>query len=248
MDVYLQKLAERLRVILGANLVGVYLQGSGAQKDYKNGKSDIDVITVVNDSIPDNQKDLLALELSHNKLPVPAAGLDLMIVTINTARNPTPNPEYEFWFATGKTWQTEVDRKGQTSEVLIFLATCAEQAETVYGLASKQVFTPVPYEMLLKTLIDILEWHRKKILDHFHDPLGQYSVLNASRAWMYADEKILGSKSKGGQWVLEREPKNDLVRNALSIREGRNAVAPQSSDIDAFLLKVLEICRSKLSV
>jgi hypothetical protein len=243
---YLEELTEKLQSVLGSNLVGVYLQGSGAQKDYRSGKSDLDVIVVVNGQIPDAQKDSLASELEHKKLTVPAAGLDLMVVTKETTQHPTQEPEYEFWFSTGESWGTTVDKKGNTSEVLIFLATCAEQAQVIFGLDFRNVFSLVPYKMLLQTLMDILEWHRTKILDNFHDPLGQYSVLNASRAWMYAEDKKIGSKAEGGKWVLVKEPNNELVKNALLVRDGKNTSSPDAKEIDTFLQRVLEVCREKL--
>ncbi len=245
---YLKELVKKLGAVLGSNLVGVYLQGSSAQKDYRDNKSDLDVIAVTRKPIPDNQKNVLGFELEHKKIPVPSAGLDLMIITKSTAQHPTPEPEYEFWFSTGEGWDTSIDKKGSTSEVLIFLATCSKQARTIFGLDSREVFSPVPYKMLLQTLIDILKWHRKKTLDNFHDPMGQYSILNASRAWMYAEDKKLGSKTDGGKWVLAREPNNELVKNALLVRDGKSKISPGAKEVDLFLQRVLGICKERLKI
>ncbi|NBD73769.1 DUF4111 domain-containing protein [Patescibacteria group bacterium] len=244
---YLEKLSKHLQTVLESNLVGVYLQGSGAQNDFRSGTSDLDVLVVVHNQIPGTQKDILASELDHKKLPVPAAGLDLMIVRKYAAQHLTQAPEYEFWFSTGEYWDTTVDKNGSTSEVLMYIATCAEQAQVLSGLDPQQVFSAVPHNILLQTLIDILEWHRTKILDNLHDPLGQYSVLNAARAWMYAEDKKLGSKAEGGMWVLVQESDNELVKNALLIRDEKSTTSPDAKEIDIFLQRVIEVCRAKLA-
>lgn len=244
-EAYLVQLAEKVESILKANLVGVYLMGSGAQGDFRV-KSDLDVLVVVSGEITAQQKGRLVHDLDHSQLHVPAAGLDLMIVRLETVTHPQLRPPYEFWFSTGSTWKTEVDLKGSTSEALIFLGICAQSARTIAGKDHKEVFRPVPFQLLLSALIDVLEWHRAKILDPFHDPNGQYSILNASRAWLYVLEEKLVSKKEGGQWVLSREPDNLLIRNALAIRDGASVEAPLVSEVEKYLDQVILVCRSRL--
>jgi hypothetical protein len=50
METYFADLTQRCKDALGNKLIGLYLQGSGAQNDYRSGKSDIDVIGVVSES------------------------------------------------------------------------------------------------------------------------------------------------------------------------------------------------------
>lgn len=245
-NVYLDQVTAQLQEILQSNLVGFYIYGSSVQSDYRDGKSDLDLICIVKDPLNDRQKKDLANELVHSKLPVPACGMDIIFVTEENVRNLKPEPEYEFWFSTGALWNTEIEENGKSSELLIFFANCYANGKKIFGLESKNAFRDVPFELLLFTIIDILNWHRIKILDDFHDPLGQYSVLNAARAWMYVQEKKLGSKSEGGEWVLSREPQNQLVRNALQTRKGVKVKKPNKEEIDAFLLRILNICQKKL--
>lgn len=244
---YLDALVRVLRGILGDALVGAYLHGSGIQGDHRQGKSDIDVLAVTSGPVSLEQKERLAAALAHAALPVPAAGLDLMIVTRETIDRPVREPEYELWFSTGATWSTEINTSGRTSEVLITLATCHAGARTAWGVEAGTLFRPIPRDLILASMIDALEWHRTKILDDFHDPLGQHSILNASRNWMHAAEGRLGSKAEGGRWVLAREPDHPLVQHALRARDGEPVTAPAASDIDAFLQRVLGICRASLT-
>ncbi|MHA7820832.1 MAG: aminoglycoside adenylyltransferase domain-containing protein [Erythrobacter sp.] len=243
---YLEALTGRLKTVLGPDLVGVYLQGSASQNDLHAPRSDVDVIAVTRGAIAESLQDDLVSQLDHRSLPVPAAGLELMIVTADAARHPVAEPPYEFWFSTGAQWKLAVEGRGQTSEVLVFLATCRASGDALCGPDAREVFAAVRCPMLLSSLIDVIRWHRSRILDPLHDPLAQYSVLNASRAWMYAQDRVLGSKTQGGTWVLGREPGNELVSNALAIRRGESARAPESGEVELYLERVLDLCRDRL--
>jgi len=245
LDRYLAGLVNCCRDVLGANLVGVYLQGSGAQGDYHQGKSDIDVLAVVSQPVPVQQKQQLCARLNHSALPVPATGLDFIIVTENTVRCPAKIPQHELWFSTGETWETSVDTGGGTSEHLILFQTCRDHGRTLFGPQADQLFAQVPRPLLLNALIGVLQWHQARILDPFHDPAGQYSVLNACRAWHYAEVGRLVSKSEGGAWVIAKEPQATLAWDALAIRQGASSRALPHEVISAFLNRVVGILRSE---
>jgi hypothetical protein len=242
-EAYLTELTTRCQAVLGNKLIGLYVVGSGAQCDQTN-KSDLDVIGILFEPLPEPLKDQLAQELNHSSLPVPASGLDLLLVTRDSVQNPQESPEHQFWFSTGAAWQTEIDKGGHTSEHLIVFAVCRDKGHPLYGPAPVEIFAPAPRNLLLRALISVLEWHRKKILDPFHDPLGQYSVLNACRAWRYAEEGELTSKSAGAEWVLSKEPENVLVKSALAIRQGKRTMPLDREEIDTFLSRILSICRA----
>lgn len=231
--------------MLGANLVGVYLQGSGAQGDYRQGKSDIDVLAIVSQPVPVQEKQQLCARLNHSALPVPATGLDFIIVTENTVRCPVETPQHELWFSTGETWETSVDTGGNTSEHLILFQTCRDHGRTLFGSQADQLFAQVPRPLLLNALIGVLQWHQARILDPFHDPAGQYSVLNACRAWRYAEVGRLVSKSEGGAWVIAKEPQTTLARDALAIRRGEPSRPLEQEEIRSFLNRVVEILRAE---
>ena len=52
----LRKLVHRSEAILKDNLVGIYLHGSAVMGCFNPDKSDLDLIIVVNEAIPDNAK------------------------------------------------------------------------------------------------------------------------------------------------------------------------------------------------
>lgn len=238
---YLIELANRCKDVLGRDLIGLYLQGSGAQDDYRQGKSDIDIVGVVSRPLSDQEKEDLCGRLEHSSLPVPAAGLDFLVFTKSEAQNPIASPAHELWFSTGETWKTSIEKHGDTTEHLIVFAACREHSRALFGPEAKELFAPVPRHLLLNALIDVLKWHQGRILDSFHDPGGQYSVLNASRAWHYAKEGQLSSKTEGALWVLSKEPQNTLVRDALALRRGERSEPLNATEIQRFLVSVTEV-------
>jgi hypothetical protein len=237
-DQYLIELTNRCKDVLGRSLMGLYLQGSGAQGDYRQGKSDIDIAGVVSRPLSDQEKENLCVRMEHSSLSVPAAGLDFLVFTQSAAQNPIASPPHELWFSTGETWKTSVEKHGDTTEHLIVFATCRERSRALLGPEAKELFAPVPRHLLLTALIDVLNWHQGRILDPFHDPGGQYSVLNACRAWQYAKEGQLSSKTDGALWVLSKEPQNTLVRDALALRRGERSQPLNATEIQRFLGRV----------
>ena len=75
------------------------------------------------------------------------------------------------------------------------------QTETyVAGPAPQFMFGPMSREMLLEALAQELEWW----LEHEAETGFRSPVLNACRAWMYAESGELGSKLAGGEWAIGR--------------------------------------------
>ena len=238
MTQYLTEFANRCKDVLGQNLLGLYLQGSGAQGDYRQDKSDIDAVAVVHHSLSDQKKEDLCGRLEHSSLSVPATGLDFLVFTRSTAQNPIASPGHELWFSTGETWKTSVEKHGDATEHLIVFSTCRERSRALFGPEAKELFAPIPRGLLLTAVNDVVKWHQDRILDPFHDPGGQYSVLNACRAWQYAKEGRLSSKTEGALWVLSKYPQNTLVRDALALRTGERAQPLNATEIQIFLAKV----------
>ena len=62
------------------------------------------------------------------------------------------------------------------------------------GPPAADVFADAPRSQLLGALGESMRWHRA------HERATLYSVLNATRAWRFADENVLGSKLEGASW------------------------------------------------
>ena len=87
LEAYLAMLVRALRDVLQDGLVGLYLVGSTAQDDrFLN--SDIDILGVVSSPLSKAQKSRLARTLDHARMPVPASGLDLLLVQLESTTSP----------------------------------------------------------------------------------------------------------------------------------------------------------------
>ena len=73
-----------------------------------------------------------------------------------------------------------------------------------------------------------MRWHRE------HEKATLYSVLNASRAWRFATENVLGSKLEGAAWARERWSSSWVIDAAVDLRHGRAATL-DAAEVDALL-------------
>jgi hypothetical protein len=85
----------------------------------------------------------------------------------------------------------------------------------------RTVFADVPRPVLLTAMSESMAWHRA------HQKATLYSVLNACRAWRFAEEDILGSKLEGATWARTRSPDTDVIDTAVALRHGVSAVLDQ---------------------
>ncbi|MFZ2886734.1 MAG: aminoglycoside adenylyltransferase domain-containing protein [Minisyncoccia bacterium] len=244
---YLEKFVDVCKAILGDRLVGLYLEGSLAQDDFQ-ARSDIDIVGVCSEPLSDEIKNKLVQSVRHSSLPVPADGLELCIVTADTVKHPSPVPQYELLFATGLRWEDKSVLSGTMSELLIYFSICRDKGKALYGPNPAEVFSPVPPAWILDPTIEQIQWHQTKILDGVDDPRGEQAVLNACRAWYFAEEKVMRSKSEGAKWVLAKEPDNKLVQDALALRTGERTEPLDGKEIEAFLSRILKACQDRRDV
>jgi predicted nucleotidyltransferase len=94
-DRYLTTLAARVAASLGDNLVGAYLHGSAVLGGFNPDRSDADVLVVVHHSLSAQDRDELASRVNSQALPVPAATLEMSVVTLDSVRHPCAAPSYE---------------------------------------------------------------------------------------------------------------------------------------------------------
>ena len=94
---YLAELVERLRAVAGERLVGVWLVGSAALGDFDAARSDLDVQGVTTERLSRVERRLVAETTSHEALPCPVRGLELVLY----AREELAVPAYQLNLNTG---------------------------------------------------------------------------------------------------------------------------------------------------
>ncbi|MDA3645757.1 DUF4111 domain-containing protein [Saccharopolyspora indica] len=211
---YASDVASAMVATLGPRLVGVFLHGSAALGGFDVRRSDVDVLVVAEGRMTAVEKSAAARALSNERLPCPAHGLELSIVTFSAAQNPTAQPAFELHVTTAPEDTKVVDghEHGGDPDLVLHFAVCRGAGQLIGpGRPASEVFAPVPDDLVLAQLASELRWSAG------HAP-GEYAVLNACRAWRFAADGALVSKIDGGRWALGRVPGPDgeLIRTALN--------------------------------
>jgi predicted nucleotidyltransferase len=232
---YLYQLTERIANILQDRLVGIYLFGSIAVDDFRPGQSDADILVVTDKKLAQRLKDRLAGELRKDDLVCPAKGLDLIVTDRHCVTQLPLHPTFEFSISIGEEWETEIEYGGVYEAIVLDLAICRGSGYALFGPPPNEVIAPIPHDLLIPIVRETIVWHRKRLFDPFHDPYGHYAVLNACRAWRFAEERTLCSKTAGAEWVISRHPGHEIVRKALDIRLGRSIRKLNRASVQRFL-------------
>lgn len=214
---------EMSRNVLGRNLTGVYLHGSAAMGCFNPQKSDLDLILVVNNDIPDDTKlEFMkhAVRLQEN---APAKGMEWSIVKkefCNPFVYPTPyelhfSPMHLKWFLQKP--QEYVKRmKGTDRDLAAHFMIIHRYGKVLYGEAVGEAFGEVGRDAYLDSIRSDIENAREDIRS---DPM--YMTLNLCRVLAYLREDLVLSKKEGGAWGTGRLPQefHALIRAALQSYE-----------------------------
>ena len=206
--------------ILRDNLVGIYLYGSLAMGCFNPKSSDIDIILVVQKGLLKGQRKKIIEYLkgvsSKNRR------IELSIVRENAVRNPRypimVDLHFEHW---GEVFENEKDK-----EILSNLYTTRKRGFCVWGMPIGDVFSEIPAQYHLRSVIEDLE-HTRKYLHESPESVGYdpavYWVLGSCRILAFIREETVLSKLEGGRWGLANLPKeyHDLVEQALSCYRGK---------------------------
>lgn len=214
---YLTTLAVRVAEALGDNLVGTYLHGSAVLGGFNPDRSDVDVLVVVHHGLTGQDRDELAARLDPRALPVPAATLEMSVVTLDSARRPTAAPSYEMHVNTFR--DRIADGRGRVDPDLLLHYPIVRQCGRLLGpgMSPEEVFAPLPRSLVLAAMATELEEASDS-----GEATPEYILLNACRNLAYLEEGRFYSKIGGGEWVVARAPDVDphLVRAALRRQDG----------------------------
>jgi hypothetical protein len=240
---YATDVAAALARVLGPDLTGVYLHGSAVLGGFDPRRSDVDILAVSEGAMTAGQRAAAAGALSEERLPCPAAGLELSVVTLAAARHPVARPAFELHTTTGSGDRKVVDGHGRDGDpdLVLHFAVCRAAGRLLGpGRPADQVFAPVPGELVRAQLASELRWATG--LHRVTGPApGEYAVLNACRAWRYVVDGSLVSKIDGGEWALRRvpDPDRELIATALARQRCQPAAGLDAASVTRFVEQVL---------
>lgn len=220
--------------ILADELVGVYFVGSVALGGYVRGQSDIDIVAVCGHQVDEETKTALAQRLLETTVNCPARGLEFTLYRADVASSPAKDADFEVNVNGGPRMTRDVHLSSDAEPrfwYMIDRAIAHRQAIAVSGPPAAEVFSDIPRQLLLEVMGESMRWHRE------HEKATLYSVLNASRAWRFAVEDVLGSKLEGAAWARRRWRVRSLIDAAVDLRHGRPARL-DAEEVDRFLKHV----------
>lgn len=147
----LQRIIKMSKEILQDNLVGIYLHGSAALGCFNPKKSDLDLIFVVEDEIPDAKKRAFMQNITVLNKEAPAKGIELSIVKKEVCDPfvyPTP---FELHFSEAHlSWFLEnpedyiAKMKGTDKDLAAHFTIINHCGIVLYGASVEEVFGEVP--------------------------------------------------------------------------------------------------------
>jgi streptomycin 3"-adenylyltransferase len=234
---------DRLEVVVGPALIGVYLHGSAALGGFRPGVSDVDLLVVVEN--PLQQPSVLGdvtrvLQESHESAP--GRGIEASVILGEVARAGGHRLDFELHVCTDPNDPKVVDGAGHPGDpdLILHMAVCRQSAITVFGPNPAAVFAEVDLELVVGQMISELTWS----LGHGSEA---YAVLNACRARFYLETRMFCSKLDGGLWARDRCGASHLIDRSLAAQQGWGDDRPPSLRCETFVAAAISALTGELS-
>jgi Domain of unknown function (DUF4111)/Nucleotidyltransferase domain len=215
---FAQTLARSCAGVLGEAVAGVILHGSLTLDDYVPGRSDVDLLVVVDDPLGDAQLAALVEAMASRRADAPGP-VDLRLVTRQVAASPTPAPPLEAYLrlTPGSGVRLEERRHSEERDLAVELSVCRAHGRSLLGAAPAELIGEVPDRWVVAAGdAQLADW--QAIGDD--PPYAELTVLTACRVWRFAEEGRHASKAAAAEWALRRDPTLGVVGGALRRRHG----------------------------
>jgi predicted nucleotidyltransferase len=233
---YADMLAQAASRALDDALAAAVLHGSLTLGDYLPGRSDIDLLLIVADPLTDSHVADLAKAVCQQQPRAPFR-VDLRVVTHTAARVPTPLPPMEahVWIR-GPERRVHIEgRHRGERDLAVEFSVCRAHGRSLLGAPPSELIGRVPDRWVLDAGdAQLADW--QAIGDD--PPYAQLTVLSACRVWRFAEEGRHSSKDAAGLWALRRDPRLQVVRDALQQRHSDPAHTIDHAHINDLLALV----------
>lgn len=224
-----------LRQILGAELTGVYFVGSVALGGFVPAESDVDITAVSRSALDSSQKRDVASAIVETSRVCPARGVEFTLYRRDVVASPSEGADFEVNANAGPRMLTTVHLEAAAQPGFWYLldrAIAHRCGVVISGPPPSTVFADVSRRALLAAMSESMAWHRA------HEKATLYSVLNACRAWRFAEDDVLGSKLAGATWARARWADRDVIDAAVALRHGQGAALDPAA-VEALLDAVM---------
>jgi hypothetical protein len=221
-----------LRRLLGEELVGAWMIGSGALGGAVAESSDLDLVAVCVDTPSVDLIQRLVAALTEEAMTWPVRGLEFVLYPRDAVASASRSPQFALNLNVGPRMPLHLSTDAAAEPAhwfVIDLAILREHGLALHGPPAHELVAPIPRRWLLDALGDGLAWHAA------NEPALHQSVLNAGRAWRFTVEGVWSSKDAAAGWVLARTEDPDLVQAALAIRHGDRSRTLDPARVNRFV-------------
>ncbi|GAA4605236.1 putative nucleotidyltransferase [Actinoplanes octamycinicus] len=206
------RIAAEVAGVIGGAARSVILHGSLAAGDFRPGRSDLDLLVVVDGGLTDAQAAALQ-RLVRQADPGAAAGIDLHVITADAAGTASRAPALELYLGRSST-AMEVERRVPADpDLATELSMARAGGRALTGASPAEVIAPIPAEWVIDRGRHWLTVWRSLTDDTAH---AAFMVLTTCRIWRFAVERVHCSKPRAAAWALRRDPALTVVRQAIS--------------------------------
>ena len=234
------ELAADFTRLLGDLVVAVILHGSLVLGDFVPGRSDIDVLVVVQRPLADGELEALRDAIvarrgrtGRHRRPRRHAG---------AASSPMKSRRWSSTSGIHGDEAPEILTRVAEPDLLAELSMVRADGRSLIGDEPSLVVGDVPAEWVIAYGDENLARWERLTDDAEHAEL---MVLTACRIWRFALEGVHCSKSAAGRWALARDPSLAAVEDALRLRAGEPDAVVEPSDIAALIERVREVIRER---
>jgi hypothetical protein len=225
---------------LGEIVRSVILHGSLTLGDYTPGRSDVDLLMVVDRPLEERELKRLSQTAIVENARAPCR-VDLRIVTAAATASPTEAPPMELYVELDPRSRPTFEGRGQWErDLVVEFSICREHGRSLRGAAPRDLIADVPHEWVVNVGDQQLADWQSLTDDADHAEL---MVLTACRIWRLHEEHIHCTKTAAGAWALARDPSLQAVRDALKQRNGD----PKASIEPEEIARLLAIVRARLA-
>jgi Asp/Glu/hydantoin racemase len=236
--VYLTGVTDRLRLSLGSHFAGCYLHGSLSMNAFQPDQSDIDIIATVRRTLAPDVVEELRHHLGMLSLPQSSAGLDLGVLSLESARHLTDRSLWETSMRVTRAGSGQTVHIGDRYDPMLFVDVelLRQSGVPLAGPSIEPSFSTVPTQLILQACAHNCSVWAKR--DTFHDPVS--GVLTACRAWCFLDRGTLVSKPEAGEWARTQLVDSKLIDAALARRHGESAPPLPDANVKEFCQRIYQ--------
>jgi hypothetical protein len=238
---FAQTLAGACAGALGKTVAGVILHGSLTLDDYVPGRSDLDLLVVIDDPLGDARLAALVEAMASRRAEAPGP-VDLRLVTRQVAASPTAAPPLEAYLRLTPSSGVRLEERRSPAErdLAVELSVCRAHGRSLLGAAPAELLGEIPDRWVVAAGdAQLAAW--QAIGDD--PPYAELTVLTACRVWRFVEEGGHASKAAAAQWALERDPTLGLVGDALRRRHGDPAARIDPAQV----ARLLAVVRARLA-